>query len=344
MASVSAFRSALFAVSALSQCLASAHAAESSRAAEAPFTFAAFGCMPYQRINDVTAAYGRLIAEVNRHAPAFAVHLGDIMGGDEKCTDELLQRRLQEFNTFDTALVYTPGDNEWTDTHSERAGGYDPRERLAKLRELFFAQERSLGRKPLPLVTQRRDPAFAAFRENARWSIGGVVFATVHVVGSQNNYAPQRPEALAEWRERDAANEAWIRAAFAEARTANAPGVALFFQANAFTADRGKPAGSEPGFERFQKTLEAESRAFGKPVLLVHADEHRYRLDFGLRIQPGGDIVPNVTRLETFGDANIHAVVVAVDPRSSAVFLPGPLFVPGSAKPTLPRPKAAKTK
>jgi hypothetical protein len=305
------------------------------------FAFAALGCMPYARETKDPQAFARVIAEINRHAPAFTVHLGDILGSDERCTDELFAQRRADFDSFDTALIYTPGDNEWTDTHSEKAGGYVPAERLAKLRTLFFAAERSLGRKPMPLVTQRRDEPFAKFAENARWTRSGVVFATVHVVGSQNNHQAKIAGAMEEWRERDAANEAWVRAAFSEARKGNAPGVALFFQADPFAGDKDK-TGYLEGFETFLKTVEQESRAFAKPVLIVHADEHRYRLDVGLRFQPGAEPLPNVTRLETFGGANFHAVLVTVDPGAPQVFLTAPLIVPGNRLPALPRPKAAK--
>jgi len=310
--------------------------ATAAPAEDAPFTFAAIGCMPYQRLPGADEAFARVIAEINRQQPAFTVHLGDIIGGEDRCTDELLLRRRADFNTFAGPLIYTPGDNEWTDVHAERAGRLDPLERLAKIRELFFAAERSLGRTPLPLVTQRRDPAFARYVENARWTLGGVVFATVHVVGSQNNFAPDRPGALDEFRARDLANEAWVRATFAEAARTSARGVALFFQAN--------PIGEKlrPGFERFLRTVEAGARAFGRPVLLVHADEHRYRFEPAIRFHAAGERIPNVTRLETFGAANFHGVLVTVDPGSIDVFLPGPLLVPGNARPLLPRPKAAK--
>src|SRR5258706_11086547 len=100
-----------------------------------PFLFAAFGCLPYQRNAVSGSEFARLIAEVNRHTPAFSVHLGDIIGSDEKCTDEVLLQRRNEFNTFAGALIYTPGDNEWTDTHTEKAGRYVPTERLSKIRE-----------------------------------------------------------------------------------------------------------------------------------------------------------------------------------------------------------------
>src|SRR6185369_15412767 len=132
---------------------------------------------------DSRSAFLRLIAEINRQSPVFTVHLGDILGGDESPTNELLQQRRADFDTFTNPLVYTPGDNEWTDSHFEKAGRHDPLERLAKVREVFFPTERSLGQKPIPLVTQRRDAEFSKFVENARWTHAGIVFATVHLVG-----------------------------------------------------------------------------------------------------------------------------------------------------------------
>lgn len=303
-----------------------------------PFTFAAVGCMPYARHQGSTAAFARVIAEINRRTPAFTVHLGDILGSDERCTDELLLRRRAEFDSFESALVYTPGDNEWTDTHSEKAGRFNPLERLARIRALFFSEERSRGRRPLPLVTQRRDPAHRSFVENARWTIGGVMFATVHVVGSHNNHQTVVPGAIEEWRMRDAADAAWVKQVFTAAREGSAPGVALFFQADPFAADRGRPD-YDAGFVTFLRTVESEARAFGRPVLLVHADEHRYRLEPSMRFTAEGEPVANVTRLETFGAQNFHGVMVVVDPASAPVFAAGPLIVPGNPLPQLPRAK-----
>lgn len=285
------------------------------------FVFAALGCQPYTRSPNSAENYARLIAEINRANPVFTVHVGDFKGGDEPCTDELFLRRRVEFNSFTGALIYTPGDNDWTDSHYLVAGRHDPLERLARLREVFFSEERSLGQQPLALVTQRRDARFAKFVENARWTHGGVVFATVHVVGSDNNDQPAIPGAVAEFAERDAA-----------------AGVALFFQADPLAADFGQP-GVARGFGQFLRVLADEARAWGKPVLLVHADEHRYRLDVGVRLLPDEAPLANVTRLETFGDYNVHAVLVAVDPESPQLFLGGPLIVPGNPRPVLPRPK-----
>ena len=75
-----------------------------------------------------------------------------------------------------------------------------------------------------------------------------------------------------------------------------------------------------------------------RPVLLVHADDHRYRLEPKVRF-PSGEKHDNVTRLGVFGAGDIHAVQVTVDPTSKAVFLAGPLLVPGNPLPVLPRSK-----
>jgi hypothetical protein len=315
--------------------LTGARAAESAER----FSFIAMGCMPYGAQNFV--AYERLLAEISRQRPAFTVHCGDTKGGSEPPTDAFLQQVKTWFNSVEGPVIYTPGDNEWTDVHRPNNGSQDPLVWLAKVRQVYFSEERSLGRAPIPLVTQRRDRGFEKFVENARWTHGGVVFATVHVVGSNNNNQPNVPGAVEEFRERDAANAAWVRATFAEARRTSAPAVAFFFQAEPLARlDAGAKKARASGFTQFLATIEAEARAFAKPVLLVHADEHRYRLEPGVRLTAGGEKLANVTRLETFGAGDIHGVFVTVDPGSPQVFLAGPFIVPGNPLPILPRPKA----
>ncbi len=304
----------------------------------ARFTFVAFGCMPYSK--DHFPAYERLLTEINRQRPAFTVNCGDTKAGAQAPTDEYYAQVKAWFNSIEGPVIYTPGDNEWTDVDRPTNGSLDPLLWLGKIRSLYFSEERSLGRAPIPLITQRGDPKFSKFVENARWTQGGVVFATVHVVGSNNNLRPEVPTAMEEFTDRDAANAAWIRATFAEARAINAPGLAIFFQAepiNALaTAEReGRPS----GFKQLLITLDIEARSFGKPVLQVHADEHRYRLEAGVTLVPGGGALENVTRLETFGANDVHGVLVVVDPQSPAVFQAGPLIVPSNVLPALPKPK-----
>ncbi|MGH7959938.1 MAG: hypothetical protein ACREH8_23385, partial [Opitutaceae bacterium] len=67
----------------------------------------------------------------------------------------------------------------------------------------------------------------------------------------------------------------------------------------------------------------------------------RYRLESKVTLVPGRGPLENVTRLETFGANDLHAVLVVVDPAAPQVFLAGPLIVPSNPLPVLPRPKKA---
>lgn len=277
------------------------------------FTFAVMGDMPY-KLPDEYARFDKVIARVNQARPAFTVHVGDIKSGGLPCTDENLDSVKRQFGTIDGALIYTPGDNEWTDCH--RKGG-KPLERLAKVRATFFPAGASLGKAPLAVERQA-----APFVENARWTRSGVVFATLHAIGSNNNLGIDLGTAT-EFFERNAANVAWIRDAFTAAKAANAKAVVLFQQAN-------PRFDQEPdfrtGFNGMLDALERETKAFGKPVLLVHGDTHTFRVDKPMRVW-GGGMVENLTRLETFGETDFHAVEVLVDPDHPEVFAFRPLMV-----------------
>jgi len=158
----------------------------------APFEFVALGDMPYHLPED-RERFDRLIDRVNGIAPVFAIHVGDTKSGSSECSDEILEATKAQFLRFAQPLVYTPGDNEWTDCHRKAAGGYDPLERLAKVRALHFSAPESLGAHPMPVVRQSDVSDFTEMVENLRWEHAGVVFATLHVVGSNNGF--ERTEA-----------------------------------------------------------------------------------------------------------------------------------------------------
>lgn len=296
-------------------------------AAAQPFSFVALGDMPYTLPGDY-AKFDRLIAAINATRPAFSIHIGDIKSGSTLCSDENFQKVLDQFATFEQPLVYTPGDNEWTDCHRANNGAMDPLERLARLRAMFFANpEASLGKQALALESQSRAMAdrFAAFVENARWSHNGVMFATAHVVGSNNNFEP-RPGAAEEYTRRNAANVAWIADTFARARAAGSKAVVLAWQAQ--TLDVATPYGVLPGASGFLDTIAAVAqgaRDFPGPVLVIHGDEHEFQVGVfkDARLKP----VPNVVRLEVFGASHVQAVRVLVDPDSPGVFGFVPLMV-----------------
>jgi hypothetical protein len=183
------------------------------------FSFVALGDVPYNVPGDY-AKFDRLITAVNAMKPAFTLHMGDTKSGKSPCSDELLKKAYDQLQTFEGALVYTIGDNEWLDCHRKEAGGFDPRERLAKVREMFFATpQKSLGRTPIDVETQARlMPDFAAHVENTRFAKNDVLFLGVHVPGSNNGFEADDPEAAKEFFARDRANVAWINAGFAMAK------------------------------------------------------------------------------------------------------------------------------
>ena len=292
------------------------------------FSFVALGDMPYNLPDDITK-FDRLIAAVNALKPAFTLHMGDIKSGSLPCSDEVLRKSFDQIQTFQGALVYTIGDNEWLDCHRKAAGGYNPRERLAKLREMFFANPaKSLGQSPLDIESQAQlMPEFSAYVENTRFAKNGVMFFTAHVPGSNNGFEAQDLEGVKEFFARDKANIAWINASFAKATADNAKAVVMFVQAE-FDESRFQNGAMprQSGFTNTLDAIEAGAKAFGKPVLLIHGDEHYFSIT-PLRNSKGKPI-SGVNKLMVYGDTLVHAVRIFVDPDGDSVFGFMPLIVP----------------
>ena len=282
-----------------------------------PLSFALFGDTPYSAWE--RAQLPAMLADMAQQGAAFAVHAGDIKGGGEICSDALFQDILGVFQAAPLPLIYVPGDNEWTDCHRRSNGGYDPLERLARLRQLFHAGEQTLGARPFRLERQSSDPAHAAYRENVRWEQGGVLFVGLNLPGSENNYHGSRrgsapvPEYLA----RSAANRAWLAQAFAHARSRRLAGVLIVVQGNPGfeAASAGHP---RPGYREFIEQLREETQAYAGQVVLVHGDTHSYQLNQPLLNRTGDAVVANFTRVEVYGYPFmgwVRGTVDAADPR-----------------------------
>ncbi len=281
-----------------------------------PFSFVAMGDMPYGPRASTQAPYERLIDAINRTGLPFAIHIGDIKSGSSRCDDEEFVFQKGNFQRFEKALVYTPGDNEWTDCHRGNNGSYDPVERLVQLRKVFFTDEKSLGQTPLTLQSQPKlQAAYPDWVENRRWQNQGIAFATVHMVGSNNNRDPKRPSAMAEFEARDKANVAWIEALFAWAKDTKAKAVVLAMQADPFeAASATHPFPPESGFARsVGQVLIPLVQQSGLPVLLVHGDSHRYTFDRPFKLND--QTLNNLYRLQVPGGyGDFRAVKVTVDP------------------------------
>ena len=278
------------------------------------FEIGLIGDIPYNAVQEEQTA--RLFLELDGEKLAFITHDGDIKSGSSACTDDVYQREFRRFEGSDNPLVYTPGDNEWTDCHrppNPTPEEADPLNRLDLARSTFFSDGDSLGEREIPLQRQSSE-----YPENARWSRGGVTFATLHVVGSNNNRPTTLPDGTvvgneAEYEARNAANIAWMRETFDAAKANVSPGVMLVIQANPFEEDVATPS----GFTEFKAALEEEVTAFDGPVVLVHGDSHTFRIDRPV-ISETRHL--NFTRVETFGSPDVHWVRATVNPRDEEVF------------------------
>lgn len=267
------------------------------------FTFAAIGDVPYGPHEEFAA----LIDKINTQSLAFTIHVGDIKSGSTVCSDDTFLSVRRLFDRFNRALVYTPGDNEWTDCHRLNNGRYDPLERLEKIRQLFFASNESLGKQRLSLQTQSSQKSFTSYVENRRWSQGKVRFATLHLVGSNNNLQPGLPSS-SEFAAREHANIAWLRETFAEARANMDVAIVLAMQADTFFGEPRKGS----GFVRWNVALAEEVAAWGKPVLLIQGDTHQYLIDNPLK-DASGKPLRQLVRVVVPGEREADAVLIDVD-------------------------------
>src|ERR1039457_6801420 len=92
-----------------------------------PSTIAVYGDAPYGTTPtdtvelDATPAF---IDSINADPNVnLVVHVGDIHSGKQYCTEDYDLTVYQLWTHFKDPLVYTPGDNEWTDCNKKGEGG-----------------------------------------------------------------------------------------------------------------------------------------------------------------------------------------------------------------------------
>jgi hypothetical protein len=325
------------------------------------FSFALWGDTPYTVV-EKTTVIPALIADINNSKVAFSVFDGDIKSGSSRCDDVVYQEAIARFNTFDEPMVYVPGDNEWTDCHRRNNGSFDPLERLAYIRRTMFATPESFGREKQWLEHQD------AYPENTRWTHDDVVFVALNVPGSNNNKVnpgqcitsrsdrtqPDCDAANAEYAARDKANIEFLIESFGIAMVRHARGLVVVMQADpsfdlpetetdnertCVRAAQGEcldpPDNTNPnlanydGYDAFLKVLRDRTVEFGTiggQVVLVHGDTHFFKVD--KPFDSPTSLLPNFTRLCTFGSPGVNWVKVTVNPKSRNLFTFEPMIVP----------------
>jgi hypothetical protein len=288
-------------------------------------TLAIIGDIPYGA--KLIAEFPQDVQEINADPDVSRViHLGDIKDGSSRCDTSYYQARFADFQTFADPLVYTPGDNEWTDCHRANNGGYLPTERLDTVRGLFFPRPgRTLGGEQAKVAYQSK-----TYPENVAWTDHGVVFGTVHVVGSNDdqdpwftdrkdaagNPVPETPDEAAlqarEYTHRQAATLDWIDTIFDRAERKHAPGVVIGMQADMWDG----AAATSPAFAAIKAVLADRAAHFGKPVLLLEGDSHLLKVDHP------APMPANLTRMVVEGSTNVphEWTKLTVDPSRPGVF------------------------
>ena len=281
------------------------------------FSFGVMGDTPYSDAEEVK--YLAMMKQLDREPLEFIVHIGDFKaGGNSPCTDALFEERKAQFDASAHPFIYTPGDNDWTDCRHRSNGAMDPIERLARLRQVFFAGRQSLGRRRIDTAVQDQCLAppvagcgCAAHPENREWSRSGVRFVTLNIPGSDNNVGFDRPSDE-EARCRNEANRRWLERAVRASEPAGTRALVVAIQADPWTARK-------PVYQDFLRQMEDSARRLRRPVLLVHGDSHIYRADTPF-VDSFGQPLANLKRLETYGSPFVGWVKVSVDPANPELF------------------------
>lgn len=291
------------------------------------YTFAVIGDTPYGA--EMIARFPQDVDRINADKDVqLVMHVGDIKNGSSPCSDAYLTWMRGQLDRLEDPVVLTPGDNEWTDCHRPAAGGFDPLERLAKVRSVFYPQPgTTLGKHPMYVNAQTS----LGFPENVMWSRAEVQFATAHVVGSNNGFLPwtgkttTTPQQLAEAVDRTAAAVTHIRATYAEARRTKAKAVVIGMQADMFdVTQKAWSLDTNSAFVPVIKALTEESNRFGGATYLLDGDSHVFNDDYPLTagsvwLQRYGltTPAPRIHRITVDGEAAADEYLsMTVDPKA----------------------------
>ncbi|KAG5190208.1 hypothetical protein JKP88DRAFT_252373 [Tribonema minus] len=204
----------------LAAALAVVYGARCPAPATSSYSFGVFGDMPYYFSDTImnkyltpTKNYKRdpfvrnVVDSMNGAGLSFLAFTGDTKSGKTSCANIVDDTWFKLITTsFNAPLVYSVGDNEWTDCHRNTGAPTNPLDRLAYLRSKFFKGKTLGGACSIETPSQ----IVKGYPENVRFNYGKITVAAVHVVGSNNNVAAPltaegaADESCADWFSTDA--------------------------------------------------------------------------------------------------------------------------------------------
>lgn len=282
--------------------------APAAQAAASRYTFAVVSSTFESPADEPSAQ--RLLDAIGRERDiSFIVYDGNLKGAKEACRDSLYERRHTLLESARPALIFVPGQHDWTDCGTQLAGGYDPVERLDLLRQTLFADASSMGQNPVPLTPESEVSRFHPYRENVRWQQGDTVFLALNVPSPNNHYLIAGGR-NGEFEDRVVANAFWLEHAAEFARRHDARAIVLFIQGDPDPERYERPDRfawlrftrnqRRDGYLEFKRSLVKLAQTFHGPILVIHNDDGHppggFLIDQPLRNDKGVQVT-NLTRV-----------------------------------------------
>jgi hypothetical protein len=214
------------------------------------------------------------IDESSESALAFVVLTG-IKAASEPCTDKVYMERRKLIANARRPMIVMPSATDWSGCKNSN-GRTAAIERLNRVRELYYAEPESLGRRKIEVTRQSANAKFRSYAENMYWVDGNVLYATVNVPANNNHYLPEAGR-NSEYEDRLVANRYWLNRVFALARAKKHDAVVLFsegeikplVQEKGFRALLARNRRPQDGFDAPRRQVAQLARKFPGKVLLV---------------------------------------------------------------------------
>jgi hypothetical protein len=252
--------------------------------------FSATGDVPYG--TSEISIFQQQITNHNKYSPAkFFVHVGDILSGSESCAEARYALVSSELKRLAVPAYIVPGDNETTDCSNPTQG---------KNWWLQYFTNFELNFCSAPYTEHQSGRG-----QNFAFTMDGVLFVGIDLVGSSGTSSSDQQK-----------NADWVEQQFT-AKVSQVRAAVVFSQA-------GPDAKRATFFNRF----EPAAATFGKPVLFLHGDGHKW-------VQDNPWPLSNTMRIQVAAGGSEDPVQVTVTTSTSS---PSTAFVfkrkPWSTSPT----------
>ena len=214
----------------------------------------------------------KAIADTSAFNASFVVATG-IKAASESCSDKLYSQRKDLLDASGPPLIVSLSASDWANCRNSR-GRVNAIERLNRLRDVYFADDQSLGQRKLTLSRLSSTAKFRSYAENAHWEYGGVLFATINLPANNNHFLPEAGR-NSEFEDRLVANRSWLQRLFAMAQRKKLDGIVLFSDGDVGVLDEDDNSllpsfsSKQDGFAGPRKQIRTLAKKFSGKVLLV---------------------------------------------------------------------------